>query len=250
VGDTTSVTPTATDIIGGGAADGFLSTTSPNFPQTEILGTSSAFPYLFRVGNKSITISIAIGTNNRWVHAGSFESLVTGPPDPNPIGQFSSTNRNPTPMGTTNGISNHGDGVVTRNPGLGVVAEDGAGFACLNPLHLAFTPMCVGSATFCTDPVKSFGATPPRWYSKVLMSQAVIHQSRSGSGGTTGQAFRGYYPELFAGAIKGTVEPIAGGVDSVIIDGVLYYWVGANCPGAVTGSISDAQTTLIAVRSD
>lgn len=252
--DGTTVTPGATDIVN--AADVFLNATSPNFEITNLLGTGSAFPYLFKVGNKSVTIGYNVAGANRWVHVGAFESLVTGPADPMPVGKFSHGVNNPVNMLGVISSAAHCDGTVTRNPGLGTTGEKGAFFAQLSPLHAPpwmydSGTLVMGSAS--PPSAQSFGATVPRWYTKVLMSQAVVHQSREGGSDPTNeppQTFRGYYPDLFAGLMTGTTEPVGGGVDSVIIDGVQYYWLGLNCPGAGETVATTLCGTLIAVRAD
>lgn len=243
--DTTSVTPATTDIVSD--ADAALSSTNPNFAFTKVTLGGSGFPYLFKVGNKDLTIGVSVAGVNRWVKVGAFESLVTGPPDPMPVAMFTHGINNLAQSGATLGINQHADGVVTRNPGLGTTAETGAFFAQLSPLH-APTALLTTTALF-PNSACSFGSSIPRWYTKTLMSQAVIHQSRSG-GITDNQTFRGYYPDLFAGIINGTTEPVGGGADSVIIDGVTYYWLGLNCPGVGVASIQDQMGVIVAVRAD
>jgi len=254
-GDGTAVTPGATDVANSG--DVFLNSTNPNFAITNVLGSGSAFSYLFKVGNKAITIAYSVGGVNRWCHVGAFESLVTGPPDPMPLGQFSHPLNNPTPKDTVISTANHGEGVVSRNPGLGTGTEEGAFFANLNALHapitnIHYTPGAA-SADATGPSMRSYGASVPRWYTKVLMSQAVIHQSAEGHSNLLTkpqQTFRGYYPDLFAGIMGGVTEPTGGGVDSVVIDGVTYYWLGLNCIGAGIAIVTTNTGTLIALRAD
>ena len=245
--DSVAITPGATDVVTD--ADTALNSTSPYFMFHQHVMTGSAFSYLFKVTNKTVTLGTVISGVNKWIHIGAFESLVTGPSDPMPIGMFARglVSGDSVNAGVTLSVSAHACGTVTRNPGLGTTAESGAFMAQLKPLH-AFPDLGLGLIT-AIPPILSFGATPPRWYTKVLMSQAVIHQSRNANS-TAGQYFRGYYTDLFAGLISGTTEPQGGGIDSVVIDGVTYYWLGANCPGASTTALTSGNSTLIAIRAD
>ena len=244
VGDNTSVTPGATDLASN--ADVSLVSSNPHVATCNVT-MGSPTSYLYKVGNKTVTIGIRVGSTNRWVHVGAMESLVTGPTDTMPLGMFTHGVNNPAVKGATVSSILHADGVVTRNPGLGTTAEAGAFFAQLQPLHAS----CAlnGTANNMAASVCGFGASVPRWYSKVLMSQAVVHQSR-GASSTLGQFFRGYYPDVFACIVDGSTEPNGGGIDSVVIDGVTYYWLGANCPGPGSTNITDQVTALIAVRAD
>jgi hypothetical protein len=220
-----------------------------------VLGSGSAFSYLFKVTNKAITISYSVGGVNRWVHVGAFESLVTGPSDPMPLGQFSHGFNNQTPKDHVIGTASHADGIVSRNPGLGTTAEEGAFFATLNPLHAPTSILwnvATGVPPTTIVPSGRVYGTVPRYYTKTLMSQAVIHQSKEGHGDITKppNAFRGYYPDLFAGIMAGSTEPTGGGVDSVVIDGVTYYWLGLNCVGPGIAAVTTDLGILIAVRAD
>lgn len=244
--DSASVTPGATDVVTD--TDTALSSTSPNFTWCKITGAGSAFNYLFKVGNKSVTIGVVIAGANRWVHVGAFESLVTGPSDPVPIGLFSHGFNNPANANASPSATIHADGVVTRNPGLGVTAETGAFFAVLSPLH-ADNGIFGGTARTVGTPSQGIGAAVPRWYTKVLMAQAIIHQSR-GAHATTPQTFRGYYSDLFACICGSATEPTGGGVDSVVIDGVTYYWLGGHCPGVGSATFTTGQSVFVAVRAD
>lgn len=248
--DGTSVTPGSQDVVT--TASTALSATSPNFAGTLLTLSGSVFSYLFKVTNKTVTIGVRT-TVNRWVQVGMFESLVSGPSDPCPVGLFTHGINNLANRGATIGSNAHADGVVTRNPGLGTTAEAGAFFAWLLPLHSGGASL-VGT-TLGDQPIwpsaRGYTGTPPRWHSRVLMSQAIVHQSLDGSGPSTGgQSFRGYYPDLFACHINGTTEPLGGGVDSVVIDGVTYYWLGINCPGVQRTTIATGMSILVAVRAD
>ena len=250
VGDNTSVTPASQDVVT--TASTALISSSPNFAGTLLTLSGSVFSYLFKVTNKTVTIGVRT-TVNRWVQVGMFESLVSGPSDPCPVGLFTHGINNLANRGTTLTSSVHADGVVTRNPGLGTTAEAGAFFALLLPLHSGGASM-VG-VTVGEQPIwpsaRGFTGTPPRWHSRVLMSQAIIHQSQDASGPTVGsQSFRGYYPDLFACHINGATEPLGGGVDSVVIDGVTYYWLGVNCPGYQRATVASGMSILVAVRAD
>lgn len=245
-GDGSSVTPGTTDLVSN--ADVSLPSTSPDVAVANILGAGSAFNYLYKVGNKSVTIGYNVAGANRWVHVGAFESLVTGPSDTMPLGMFAHGVNTKAKKGVTISAGTHACGVVTRNPGLGTTAETGAFFAALWPLHLPMTLFSSPASAALT--ACGFGSPVPRWYTKVLMSQAVIHQSRDADQGGTQQSFRGYYPDLFACVINGTTEPVGGGVDSVVIDGVTYYWLGAACPGGSAVTVTDQQGGLVAVRAD
>jgi len=249
VGDATAVTPGATDVVSN--ADVSLLTTSPDVGVTNILGAGSAFNYLFKVGNKSVTIGYNVAGANRWIHVGAFESLVTGPADTMPLGMFAHGINTKAKKGVTLTSGTHADGIVTRNPGLGVTAEAGAFFAAMWPLHAGIQVVVSPATVQIAPPACGFGAAVPRWYTKVLMSQAVIHQA-AGAQAQTGQLFRGYYPDLFAAVNDGVVEPIGGGVDSVVIDGVTYYWLGYNCPGPQNTAAAplDQQSSFIAIRAD
>lgn len=243
--DGTSVTPATNDLVTN--ADTTLGSTSPNFVHTNLNTPTTAFSYLYKVGNKALTIGINASGVNRWVHVGAFESLVTGPSDPMPIAMFTHGVNNAVNMAGTVGVGTHGDGVVCRNPGLGVTGETGGFYARMEPLH-ASSSLTVSQ--FSMNPSsEGYGVAVPRWYTKPLMSQAVIHQSRA-TGSTLGQMWRGYYPDLFAGVSAVVAEPTGGGVDSVVIDGVTYYWLGINCPGTGAAGPTANQSTLIAVRSD
>src|SRR4030095_3271120 len=82
-GDVTSVTPGSTDLTSN--SDVSLSSTNPNVGQCKLVGSGSAFSYLYKVGNKAVTIGFSVGGANRWMHVGAMESLVTGPTDTMPL---------------------------------------------------------------------------------------------------------------------------------------------------------------------
>jgi hypothetical protein len=243
--DTTAVTPATNDLVSN--ADVSLGSTSPNFVHTNLNTPTTAFSYLYKVGNKALTIGINASGTNRWVHVGAFESLVTGPSDPMPIAMFTHGINNIVNMSGTVTSTAHGDGVVCRNPGLGVTAEAGAFFAKLEPLHAS---QALSTGAFAVNPSsQGYNVAVPRYYTKPLMSQAVIHQSRQ-AGTLAGQMWRGYYPDLFAAVVGAATEPTGGGVDSVVIDGVTYYWLGMGCPGTSAAGITVNQSNLVAVRAD
>lgn len=247
VSDSTSVTPGATDLMTN--ADQALNVANPNWGKTNVLGSGSAFSYLFKVGNKSLTIAYSVGGVNRWVHAGAFESLVTGPSDPIPLAQISHGFNSPVNHLGTVSSTTHACGMVSRNPGLGVTAEAGAFAVNVQPLH-APIGWTMGSGQAFPLSTESFGNSVPRWFTKVLMSQAIIHQTSNAQTGLGKQTFRGYFSDLFAGTITGTTEPTGGGVDSVVIDGVTYYWLGINCPGPSLTAAATHFSVLVAVRAD
>lgn len=242
--DNTSVTPGATDVVSN--SDVSIPSTNPNVATTNVLLQTSVFSYLYKVGNKTLTIGVNVSAGNRWVHVGAMESLVTSQTVTMPLGLFVHGNNNPVPKAVTVSATVHADGVLSRDPGLGTTAETGAFYARLEPLHM---PGLANAITNLATSGRSFGASVPRWYTKVLMSQAVAHQSRN-AGTTHGQVFFGYYPDLFAGVINGTTEPVGGGVDLVVIDGVTYYWLGAHCPGTGRSGVTSGSTILVAVRAD
>jgi hypothetical protein len=62
--------------------------------------------------------------------------------------------------------------------------------------------------------------------------------------------FRGYFPDLFACVVVGAVEPSGGGIDSVVVDGVTYYWLGVGCPGPGCAGLTSQVGNIIAVRAD
>lgn len=247
--DSTSVTPGTTDLVSN--ADVSIPSTSPMVAVANVVGSGSAFSYLFKVGNKSVVIGYNVAGANRFIIAGAFESLVTGPSDTMPLGMFTHGKNTPANKGGTPTSVKHGDGVVTRNPGLGTTAESGAFFAFMTPLHTASLALnTAGSPISSVASVLGFGASVPRWYTKVLMSQAVIHQSRDAHSGAVAQGFRGYFPDIFACTMSGSTEPTGGGVDSVVIDGVTFYWLGLHCCGPTNTTATTAISTLVAVRAD
>lgn len=225
--DTTAVTPTAQDTVS--ESDLSWGSTNPYVNYWAIGMAPAGFNYVFEVRDNLIVFATRSGAVNYYGLAGEFTPISTVYSDTHPLMVAGDAfNGNTATLGTS-GSKAAG---FSRCPAAGGASTQGAFCGGIMPLHY---PIAAASpSSNASGALGEIGATGHKFIPNgVFVSPAIVHHTAGGLISPT-RSFRGYLPDMVCTLTTSSTPPTVG--DTLTIDGVTYYFLGASYSAGATFS--------------